>query len=250
MSVRRLLTSSPLVYRVARRGAIVGRWALRRLHEPDLEGFRHFDPGTGSFLDVGANSGQSALSYRLFDKRTPILSIEPQPEREADLRVVGRLISGFRYEICALGECGGTARLKVPYYRGVALSGEASIGSEAASTWAGMHGVDPSEISIRTIEVEVRRLDEMGVTPAFVKLDVEEHELEVLRGAEQTLEAHRPILMVERSGSEPAVRSHLEKRDYRPLAYLSEQGGFAPIDTRPTLNAFYVPAERSFPPAA
>ena len=45
--------------------------------------------GTGVFLDVGANSGQSALSFRMFNKTIPIVSVEANPACEADLRLVG-----------------------------------------------------------------------------------------------------------------------------------------------------------------
>ena len=250
-SLKHALTSSPRAYRAARTGAILTRYALRRQHEPDLEGFRHFDAEGRIFLDVGANSGQSALSFRIFDRETPIISIEPQRHHEPDLKLVGRVIRDFEYRILALGERDEQAELRVPYYRGVPLSGEASLDPDLAgdSTWAAEVGAEASEIEIRIETVGVKRLDGLGIEPAFIKMDVEEHELPALRGAGETLARHRPVLMVERSASEPNVRAHVEALGYIPLAYVKDRGGFVPLDEARVSNAFYVPEEKPYPTA-
>ena len=45
------------------------------------------------FLDIGANDGISARSFRLFNKTTPIFSIEPNPCHEAALNDAAPLLS-------------------------------------------------------------------------------------------------------------------------------------------------------------
>ena len=84
---RSALTRSPRLYSAARRAAILGRYARKRVHEPDFEFFRGRGDGTGMLLDIGANAGQSALSFRAVNKG-PILSIEPNPGHERDLKMV------------------------------------------------------------------------------------------------------------------------------------------------------------------
>ena len=49
-------------------------------------------------LDIGANAGQSALSFRAVNKG-PILSIEPNPGHERDLKLVARIIKVFEYRM-------------------------------------------------------------------------------------------------------------------------------------------------------
>jgi FkbM family methyltransferase len=55
--------------------------------------------------------------------------------------------------------------------------------------------------SIRSIvqtEVRVQRLDDFGLTGvAFIKIDVEGHEAAVVRGAQSTIAASMPILLIE-----------------------------------------------------
>lgn len=71
--------ASPRLYLAARRWFGVGRYLARRPHDPDFRYFNRCDGGGGLFLDVGANTGSSALSYRVFDRSSQIFSLEPNP---------------------------------------------------------------------------------------------------------------------------------------------------------------------------
>lgn len=72
-----------------------------------------------------------------------------------------------------------------------------------------------------TVDGEVERL---GLTPSLVKVDVEGWELDVLRGAEEVLGRHRPVLLVsvhpdvleQRGISVAEVLLYLRARGYEP----------------------------------
>jgi hypothetical protein len=115
---------------------------------------------------VGANAGQSALSFRLYDRRTPILSIEPNPYHEPSLRVCKRLLRPFDYLICAAGAENGLRTLYIPMFRGVPLTGEASLLREEAERnhWITTHvGTESPYIGLSERTVEVKRLDDLDV---------------------------------------------------------------------------------------
>ena len=67
-----------------------------------------------------------------------------------------------------------------------------------------------TSVAVGTGDVEVVPLDSFRLSPRFVKIDVEGHEAEVLRGAKQTLARSKPIVVVEVSrktgGGEETLR--------------------------------------------
>lgn len=74
-----------------------------------------------------------------------------------------------------------------------------------------------------TIKVPSLRLDDFPIIPTIIKMDVEEHDLEAVKGAEQMLRKYKPILMVEcdtsmefltNLGYKPRLLGIKKKRDY------------------------------------
>jgi FkbM family methyltransferase len=227
----------------------VVRFFLRRPHDPDFAAFGHFADRPGSFLDIGGNTGQSALSFRIYNREAAILSIEANPFNEPELKLVRRLLPRFEYLIAAAGEAPGTATLHIPVYRGLPLTGEASLlrstpQGVSDSWWLHQTGGDADDIEIRDVTVEVRRLDDMALDPAFVKIDVEGAEPQVLNGLIETIDRRRPIFLVEDSDAvHDAVVAFFGERGYRTLEYSPEEDRLRePVD-RSAGNLFFVPQE-------
>jgi FkbM family methyltransferase len=214
---------SSRLYRVSRRLLTLARYLLRRPHEPDFAAFALFPDRTGLFLDVGANAGQSALSFRLFNRVSPILSVEPNRYHEGDLRFVKRILKRFDYLMCAAGDEDTMLTLHIPSYRGVPLTGEASLleSSSAGCHWLRTHAGRENSPDLGTIELEVpvRRLDGLELAPSFVKIDVEGFELPVLRGLRETLVRHRPLVLLERSAGFADVCAFLGGLGWAPYSF-------------------------------
>ena len=244
--IRSRLTRSPRLYSVARRAAILGAIARNRVHEPDFEFFRGRGDGTGMLLDIGANAGQSALSFRAVDEG-PILSIEPNPVHERDLKLVARIIKDFEYRMVAVGAEPGRATLFVPIYGRIELTGEASLLADDAARgfWVESHTADnASELELREIDVEVVRIDDLGLAPAWVKIDVE--------GAEMTGSAGHGT-DDSRTSAHPddrglghllrRARPWLAERGFQPYGYDAATGKLFEKGDVPTLNIFFVHAD-------
>jgi FkbM family methyltransferase len=238
-----LLARVPTAYRWAARGLGLLRFVLRRPHEPDFRAFRLFAERRGLFLDIGANVGQSAMSFRAVNRTSPILSIEANPRLERDLRFVKRVLPRFDYRICAASDAPGALTLHVPRYRGLPITGEASLDRAMTRDLYWMRQQDVAgaadEVQLDAVDVQSVRLDDLDLAPAFVKLDVQGFELQALKGLAATLAAHRPVILVERTAI-AGVTEFLAGIGYRPFVYLAAEHRMTPDDGRDTLNLFFL----------
>ena len=150
--------------------------------------------GAGTFLDIGANIGfYSVLAHRIAPN-AEILSFEPAPSIQTAAR---RFLAanGVPDTICpvALSDHNGTAKLYLPAEDHD--FGESSANTLVSDSWQ-------AHQKHNEIQVEVARLDsflgDRALTrPVIVKIDVEDHEAAVLRGASNVIGAYRPIIVCE-----------------------------------------------------
>jgi FkbM family methyltransferase len=236
------LLRHPRLHRLVRRAALVGRHVARRPHEADFAVFRLWPERDGLFLDVGANAGMSALAFRLYNKRSRILSIEPNPLHEPDLRLVRRLIDGFEYLLCGASDRPGELTLYTPTLNGIPLTGEASLSPDQVRdreepVMADLGAAGSWEVVETT--VPVHPLDELKLAPDFVKLDVQGWELHVLAGLKETLRRHHPIVFMENGPYMPAAIDVLRGHGYEP--YLYDGGALRAYAGEDVLNVVFVP---------
>lgn len=242
-----MLTRSPAMYAAARRPYAVGRFWLRRPHDEDYGVFGLFAGRPGPFLDVGANAGMSALSFRIYNRATPIISIEPNPFHEDDLRFAGRLARPFTYRLWAAGDEDGEMTLHVPVYRGVPLTTEASLVRAEVLESPSLRdrlgdGMDGPDFEVAARAVPVRRLDVLGVDPAFVKLDVQGFEHAALVGLRDTLARARPVLLVETPGDD--VRALAAGLGYVACSYLPQRRALV-AEVPGRINTVFVPGDEA-----
>jgi FkbM family methyltransferase len=163
-----------------------------------------------------------------------VLAFEPNPAARAPLGANLALNGVANVEVsdAAVAAAPGEALLHVPD------TADPSFSSLGGGRFA--EG-EPVRVPTTTLDAAV---EERGLTPAFVKVDVEGAELGVLAGAERTL-AHRPVLLVE-VGEETAgaVAEQLAALGYD--AYEVRRSGLhAGLDgARGFVNALFVPPER------
>ncbi|HEY2658725.1 MAG TPA: FkbM family methyltransferase [Caulobacteraceae bacterium] len=172
--------------------------------EPELGLLRFLAPAGATAIDVGANTG--AYVEALVRLGCQVVAFEPNPTHADELqRMYG---SDIRLIRAAASDQTGTATLRVP--KDASLGGLGTI--EAANPLSAADAVE--------VEVPLVRIDSLGLTNvAFVKMDVEGHELTALRGAEQLIRDQSPRILVEaeerhRDNAVGSIRDFLE-----PLGY-------------------------------
>ncbi len=137
-------------------------------------------------IDIGANWGP--YSGTLIGRCSSVIAFEPNPKMA---RLFQRAWPNIRVEQCALSDVEGTATLRMPISEnGHVMPGYASISDGVT--------FDREQ----TVEVDVRRLDDFQFqNVGFIKIDVEGHELAVLRGGWETIKRDRPNLLIETQAS-------------------------------------------------
>jgi FkbM family methyltransferase len=219
-------------------------------HDPAFFALRHFiavSP-TGLFLDIGANDGISALSFRKLSRNYQIFSLEPNVLLEPKLRQLKRHDTSFDYRMVGAGSAPRTALFHVPSYHGILLhtftSADAKQVKEAVRAVFGKSVADRTEIV--QVKGEIIRIDDLSLAPSIVKMDAEGCEYEVLVGMQDTIARSRPFIMTEVVWSDKnKVVGLLEAQDYTVRTYDISADTFSANLQGKHRNYFAIPNEKN-----
>jgi FkbM family methyltransferase len=177
----------PAHVRFVRAGKGFLRGGEREVHELG----RLVTPGTTA-VDVGAHIGDYTYSLCTHvGSGGHVIAVEPLPDLA---RMVAKATQKLKLPVtvinCALSTEPGEAELRVPWAEGERMAGYATL------------EVREKAVGGQVFRVKLRTLDDVCATAApsrisFIKIDVEGHELSVLRSAVETLKKHRPNLLIE-----------------------------------------------------
>jgi len=150
-------------------------------------------------IDVGANWGlHTLLLSRLVGARGRVIALEPLPEAFEALR--WHLGANGCHNVLPLSVAAADTEGIMRFIRGESTS-EGALDTRQSTNRAQAPGFD---VPVRTLDSLVAELHLDGLR--LVKVDVEGGESAVLSGAQQTLERHRPYLIVDLHTPEQDVR--------------------------------------------
>ena len=156
-------------------------WRSWYFGQPELRRLKDLVPRRGNSVDVGANRG--LFSHVLSGLSHQVYAYEPNPKLARFMRQTAP--SNVQVFQQALSDCSGEATLNIPVMG-------THVAHQLASLTQNFRG------ETRQVQVPVSSLDSAAHTDvAFVKIDVEGHEREVLEGAVETIREFRPTLLVE-----------------------------------------------------
>ncbi|GAB4361967.1 MAG: hypothetical protein Kow0026_25430 [Oricola sp.] len=132
-------------------------------------------------VDVGANKGM--YSYYFRKRMRDIDAFEPLLEMVRMLKPYEE--HNLRIHNCALSDTSGSVRFNIPL-------------DEHGRMIPDMASIEAREGAVEMRDIDVRTLDSFGFDDVdLLKIDVEGHELKVLRGARETIRECRPTILVE-----------------------------------------------------
>ena len=207
----------------------------------EVQLLRSFVGPGDTVVDAGANIGTHSLAFaRLVGPTGAVLSFEPQRVIFQILCAnfaVNGVLHGHAYNM-ALGAEDGLLHMPRVDYGARRNFGAVSLADSG-----------------RGDVVQVAPLDSLDLPACrLIKADVEGMEREVLRGAQRTIERHRPFLYLENNQEDkaPALIRHVADLGYRMywqhVPYFNPDNHYGNADPalavyRPEPNMFCVPAE-------
>jgi len=195
---------------------IVGRFKFLLPHDKSYFGlYKFFEKKNGvRILDVGANNGISALSFKKLYPNSQITSFEPNPRHRKSLERACKQCSGIQFQVLGVGETAGVLTFYQPTLNNVALHTATSTDLNFVKLQLAGIGIDISKVEFDEFTSPVINLDSLDLSPHIIKIDCEGFELPILKGAKETIRTHKPIILTEYSAEISGVEYVQEFHDF------------------------------------
>ena len=164
-------------------------------NEKDFLTFLKLVPDQGNILDIGANIGVMTRFFSKYKKKATIFSFEPIPFNYKVLKRIIRLLGlkNVKTFPVAVGEKEHEIEMIIPKERSVTMHGLCHVKD--------INGSDESEgENVKTKMICLDTFDELKNSSSFVsaiKLDVENYECHVLKGAIKIIQNDKPLIYTE-----------------------------------------------------
>jgi FkbM family methyltransferase len=215
-------------------------------HDKSYRALRHFVAlkPEGLFLDIGANDGISALSFRRFSRSYRILSLEPNALLEPALKKLKASDPHFDYRMIGAGAVAARVQFFVPLYKNIVLHTFTSNnrGHILAAIDKSFGASIANDVTIEAFDCDIIPIDSLDINPSIIKIDAEGFDYEVIEGLKTTIQRTRPFIMIEIADSEyDHIKNYLSDRHYVLLTYniFSDTFSHAPVILPGTQNATF-----------
>lgn len=244
--IKELFITYPFFYKVIRFPVIFLRYFLRLVHEDDFLYFKTLNlTGKGLFVDIGANSGQAALSFASINKSYDIISFEPNKFLEKELKMVKNILGKrFKYIMIGAGDENIENDFYVPIKKGVPMSEEGTFLYKKLFESETKQRI--GEFNIIKQKFVLKRLDEYSLQPTIIKIDVEGYEDRAVKGIIETIKKYTPILIIEERINKNDVFSMLKPLGYEFFHFDKKSKTLESFkDNTSYLNYFCIPKDIS-----
>lgn len=208
-------------------------------NEKDFLRFLNLIDESGHVLDIGSNIGVMTYYFSKKLSESTVHTFEPIPDNLKVLRrIVGKFnLSNVKIYPYALGDKNDIVKMVMPQFNKVYFHGLSHV----------------EEVNTKNIgnlyDVEMKRLDDIeeleNVKINAVKIDVEEYEYNVLKGAEELIQKNRPLIYCELWESENRKKSLklISKLNYK--VFINQENILKEyVEQKGYQNFFFIPAER------
>ena len=155
----------------------------------ELYGIARLSKRGGQLFDVGAHAGIVSALFCAANPQNHTVCFEPSPSlcsRLEEIREIGNLQDRMLIEPIAIGAQSSEMTMLVDPIGGFVQSKRFDH-----SMWG-----EPTEITV-SVETIPQCVERLGISPDFIKIDIEGYEFEAVQGAMDYLRERRPVLFFE-----------------------------------------------------
>lgn len=228
---------------------LIGKYFSKFIYDSDfkiikiLERKKFFYPKK-LILDIGANDGMSYNIMRKFTKKAKIISFEPNNYNFRNLKKIERIDKLFKCKNIALSNNNQKKYFFTPYFKKYAITQMAGISKSGVKKRLKNSLFFKKIFKIIYLKKEIlkaKKLDYFKYNPRFIKIDIEGHELECIKGALGTIKKFHPILMVEYDKNIcDKIYYILKKYKYNKFIYNKFEKKIEKFNNQKVFNIFFI----------
>lgn len=195
-------------------------------------------------LDIGANDGMSYNIIRKLLNNANIISFEPNTKNFKNLKKIKKKDKNFNCKKIALSDKREKKFFYTPYFKNYAISQIAGISKSGVKDRLKKSLFIKNllkKINFKKENLITKKLDDFNYKPCFIKIDIEGHEFECVKGALKTIKKFKPILMVEYDLKVcNKIFKLLKKNDYQKFIYNKFEKKIEKFNNQKIFNIFFI----------
>lgn len=159
----------------------VDHWPINSYQQNVLDAALKYVKNFNLAIDIGANVGLQTV--RFSEKFSQVISFEPTSLNYCCLIENTKMLKNVTINNFGLGELDKIEKISLP-------ENSNNCGAFSIKDFVN------SSLSLINEDIEIKRLDSFNYSPSLIKIDTQGYELQVLRGAAETLKS-KPVLIIE-----------------------------------------------------
>ena len=236
--LEKIVRSHPLLY-------FVVRYFIRytNIFEEDANGVAFLNLNKKvNIIDVGASDG---ISSKFFNKKLKISKIICFEPNKSYVKILKRLnIKNLIVKAYGISQFNKYYKIFFPRYKffskNLDLITYTHYSKQALLDQINLDFKFRKNISIVKEKIYLRKIKKIKIKIDLIKIDVNGHELSVVKGLSKIIKRDRPALIIETCGDIKIIENYLKKYAFKKYLFLNQYNRFDKIKRNYPLNTYFL----------
>jgi len=236
--LEKIIRSHPLVY-------FIFRYFIRytNIFEDDAHGvsYINFDKKI-NIIDVGASDG---IASKFFMKKLNVSNILCFEPNIPYVKILKKLdYKNMRVYDYGIGEKNANYKVFYPRYqffkKDFDLVTYTFYDKKELQKQINLDFKFKKNINIVQKKIFLKKIDKLNLKISLIKIDVNGHELSVVKGLKNIIKKDKPALIIETDKNINKINNYLEKFNYKKYSFLRKKRAFERIKNTYSLNTYFL----------